>query len=39
MKQIDGVRALDSKGLVDTVEEMQEQGSWITVKGLASQLQ
>jgi hypothetical protein len=29
-----GVRALDSKGLVDTVETMQEQGPWITTKGL-----
>jgi hypothetical protein len=31
---INGVRALDSKGLVDTVEKMQEQGPWITAKGL-----
>jgi hypothetical protein len=31
---INGVRALDSKGLVDTFEKMQEQGPWITAKGL-----
>jgi hypothetical protein len=31
---INGVRALDSKGLVDIVGEMQEQGPWITAKGL-----
>jgi hypothetical protein len=31
---INGVRAFDLKGLVDTVEEMQEQGPWITAKGL-----
>jgi hypothetical protein len=31
---INGVRAFDSKGLVDTVQEMQEQGPWITAKGL-----
>jgi hypothetical protein len=31
---INGVRALDLKGLVDTVEKMQEQGPWITAKGL-----
>jgi hypothetical protein len=31
-----GVRALDSKELVDTVEEIQEQGPWITVKGLVA---
>jgi hypothetical protein len=31
---INGVWALDLKGLVDTVEKMQELGPWITVKGL-----
>jgi hypothetical protein len=31
---INGVRVLYSKGLVDTIEEMQEQGPWITAKGL-----
>ena len=31
-----GVRALESKGLIDTVEEMQERGPWITVKGLVA---
>ena len=31
-----GVRALDSKGLIDTIEGMQEQGPWITVKGLVA---
>jgi hypothetical protein len=30
---INGVRVLYSKGLVDTIEEMQEQGPWITAKG------
>jgi hypothetical protein len=31
---INGVQALDSKGLVDTVEKMQEPRPWITAKGL-----
>ena len=31
-----GVRALESKGLIDTVEEMQERGPWITVKGFVT---
>ena len=31
-----GVQALESKGLINTVEEMQEQGPWITVKGLVA---
>jgi hypothetical protein len=31
---ITGVRALDSTGLVNIVEKMQEQGPWITAKGL-----
>jgi hypothetical protein len=31
---INGVQTLDSEGLVDTVEKMQEQGPWITTKGL-----
>jgi hypothetical protein len=36
---INGVRALDSKGLVDTVEEMQEQGLGSQQKDFTSQLQ
>ena len=31
-----GVRALELKGLIDTVEEMQERRPWITVKGFVT---
>ena len=37
MKRITrGVQELDSKGLIDTVEEIKNGGPWITVKGLVA---